>query len=332
MKEFVSKEFTVLTPFSIIQKDVAEIIDTTGEPSVIKISGYANWSGNDESGKTYIDLTGDVVVPHGTDTSVWETNPQILWQHNRDLTIGKGLRLEKRLDGLYLEAEIHADAMDQKDWYRLKSGLVSMFSIGFRTLDGEWRQLGNEEAFFITKSLLMEVSIVSIPCNSKSSFSQIKSLDGGFTSGDRASFSGNEKGLEAENQQTEIKDIPMKITVKRADLLSTTELETFKSLGGDTEAEVEVSLGDFIKEVVAKEVATVLEAKAQEEAAEKEAAEEAAKVAAADAEKAAADAAAMEAEQAELAAAQAADAEEKELADELFSLKELVDNLKVLAV
>jgi len=197
-----TKEFTVLTPFTVKEADVQ---DRTGE-NVLKVVGYCNWAGKDMLGRTYTDLAGDVVVPSGVDLSVWSENPQILWQHNREQSIGKGLLMEKREDGLYIEAEIHKDAMDHKDFYRVKSGLVSMFSIGFRTYDCEYRDVDGMDAFFITKSLLLEVSIVSIPANSKSSFSVLKSLDGlGFTS------DACKRSSTAVDQKEQDEVLPMKI-------------------------------------------------------------------------------------------------------------------------
>jgi HK97 family phage prohead protease len=321
MEEFKTKEFTVLTPFSIVTKDAATVTDITSD-NVIRIAGYANWSGSDDTGKTYVDLTGDVVVPSGVDTSVWSLNPQILWQHDREETIGVGITLEKRSDGVYIEAEIHRDAMDEKEWYRVKSGLVKMFSIGFKTQAGEYREVDGDDVFFITKALLLEVSIVSIPANSKSSFSQIKSLGDGFTS-DKASIMDEDK--EHKNNTKDTKDTTMtNIKVKRAELLSAADLESFKKLGGDTEADVEVSLADFIKGMVAQEVSSILAER------EKYAAEVAQKAAELEAEKAAE----LEAEKAAEVEAQAiVDAEakieeEKALADEVVSLKELVDTLK----
>jgi len=302
-----TKEFTLLTPFSI--EKAADVVDNTSD-KIIKISGCANFSGLDENGKTYSDLVNDIVVPHGMDTSVYALNPQILLQHDRNKTVGRALTVEKRTDGIYITAEIHADAMSAQDFYRVKSGLICMYSLGFKTRKGEWKKVDNKEVWYITDSLLLECSLVSIPANSKSGFSVlVKSLnDEGFTSEVI-----KEKDAEPTNHK---EDDPMKITVKRADLLSATDLEKFKALGGDVEADVEISLADFIKDSVAKEVAAILAAKE----AEAVAAAEVAKTEALAAETAKAEAEA-------LAQAEALVQEEKEFNDELFVLKELVETL-----
>lgn len=317
--EFKTKEFTVLTPFSIVTKD-ASVTDSTGN-DIIKIAGMANFSGSDDQGGTYVDLVGDVVMPSGVDTSVWSINPQILWQHDREETIGEGILLEKRPDGIYIECFIHKGAMEDQDWYRVKSGLVKMFSIGFRTLDGTYQTIGDEDVFFITKCLLLEVSIVSIPANSKSSFSLVKSLNGGFTSDRKVALDTNSKGTQ---HKIDKEEILMNIKIKRSDMLSVADLETFKALGGDSETEVEVDIASYLKGLVAQEVASVLAAK-EKELAELKAAEEAKAITEAE------EAAKLEAEAkaAEDAAAESAKLEEeKALADEFAEYKALVETLK----
>ena len=322
LMEFKTKDFTILTPFSIVTKNEATVTDLVSE-NVIKIAGMANFSGIDEYGKTYVDITGDIVVPSGVDTSAWGINPQILWQHNRDETIGEGILLEKRPDGIYIECNIHKGAMEEKDWYRIKSGLVKMFSIGFRTLDAEYKTIDGDDVYFITRSLLLEVSVVSIPANSRSSFSQIKSLDGGFTSSREDFLEEVNNKTHSENEE----ELTMNIKLKRADLLTEADLDTFKSLGGNTEEEVEVGLSDFIKSIVAREVADILAAKesAQKEA-EAKAQEEAEAKAQEEAELKAAEEAKLSAE------AEAAKLEEaKEMEAELVELKALIDELRSLA-
>lgn len=262
MKTKQGLEFKVLSPFTV--KREADVVNTTDQ-RVLRISGYANWSGKDGEGKTYTDLDGDVVVPGGVDTTVWAVNPQILLQHDRDVTIGRGLSLEVRDDGLYLEAEIHADALDPKDWYRIKTGLLGMFSIGFRALDGEWKELDGRVVFFITRSLLLEVSIVSIPCNSHSSFSVIKSLAGG------RGFGGSDSAVEGNTKHV---GEPMKtVKVKYQDYLSAEAVEDLRTKGVDVDADVEMSFVTLIKHIAGQVAAEVvkgavddLQAKAEEAA------------------------------------------------------------------
>jgi len=291
-----TKEFNMMAPFSLTEKDATIV----GDENVITIAGYANYTGLDASGKTYIDIVGDLLSVDGIDLSVWASNPVILLGHNRDQVIGKGTRVEKRADGLFIECELHRSAMDEKDWYRLKSGLTCHYSIGFRTQDAMFKEVDGKEVYFITKSLLLECSCVNIPANSMSSFERIKELT---------------------DKETNEEIIMTNIKVKRADLLSVKDLEAFKSLGGNEAEEVEISVATFLKNLVAQEVASALEAKEKEskELQEKEAQELKEKEAAELAEKEAAE---------QEAADKAKLEEEKQLADELAEVKSLVETLK----
>jgi HK97 family phage prohead protease len=283
------KEFKMLTPFSIknipsnlpndspsgiLEPEVA-VVDETGD-EVIIISGYANYSGVDErTGVTYLDLVNDVVVPAGVDTSVWESNPQILWQHDREDTIGKGIKIEKRVDGLYIEATIHKSAMSYRDFYKIKSGLVNHFSVGFRTIDGEWKDVGNEEAWFITRSLLLEVSVVGIPANSPSKFQIVKSDDGieGFRVEDLNKVD-KESTVDETKSITE-DTLPMKVKVTTRDLVSEAKSAELEAAGVDVSAEVEVELSTYIAGIVKDSVDAAFAAKAEEEAKEAREAKEA---------------------------------------------------------
>jgi HK97 family phage prohead protease len=299
MAEFKTKTFNMLTPFSLVEKE-ASILDSA---TTLTISGYANYSGPDSTGKTYVDLVGDVVSVEGMDVSMWASNPIILMNHSRDQVIGRGIKVEKRSDGVFIEAEIHKEAMTPQDWYRIKAGLICRYSIGFRTLDGMYKEVDGEEIFFITKSLLMESSCVSLPCNQMSAFSVVKSMpDGTFTNDPKEKY----KELIVPTNDNTQEDAIMNIKVRRADLLKGTELETFKQLGGDAEAEVEISLADFIKGIVADALTTAFDAKAAEEAAKQ-----------------------AEADAAALIEAEAKAAEEKA---ELDELKSIIESLKALAV
>lgn len=315
MAEFKTSDFKILAPFHLVEKDA----NVLGEETSLTIAGYCNYCGTDASGKTYVDLTGDVVEPMGMDVSVWADNPVILMNHERDSVIGKGINIEKRPDGIYLECTIFKDAMDAKDWYRIKSGLINRFSVGFRTQAACYKEIDDQDVFFITKSLLLEVSCVSIPACSPASFNIIKALpDGSFTS------NSEEKYKEDEPQQDKEETAMTNIKVKRADLLSADQLDAFKSLGGDVEAEVEVTLSAFVKGLVEREVAELLAAK------EKEAQEAAVAAAEVEAVKAAevAEVAAAEAEAAKAVEDAAKLEEEKALADELGEYKALIETLK----
>jgi HK97 family phage prohead protease len=324
MKE---QRFHVLAPFEIKAPTAPphdpEMVDT-GDSEIIKIAGYANFSGKVEEGDVFVDLVGDVVVPSGIDVSVWKKNPQILLQHDREYTIGRGLSVTKKKDGLYIEAEIHKGAMEEEEFYRIKSGLISYFSIGFRTLAGEMKKVGDRHAYFITKSLLLEVSLVSIPCNGESAFTLVKSLpdDQGFYAGELGEgttqkFSAsveNENHTQGEGIMLKLRDILPAATVK--------EMETL-GLSAELDAEKEVSFAD-LKALLKEEIKAEIKAELK---AETEAAAEEAEKAAKEAEE---KAAAEEAEKAAKEAEEKAAAEEAEKAEIAEMIKKMAEQLAVL--
>lgn len=138
----------------------AETIDS------IYIEGYA--STND------VDRSGDVVP-----TKVWEAgltnylkNPIILCQHDYDDPIGR--MVEHRVDstGLWVKARISAAA---ECFSLVKDGVLTAFSIGFRILDAEYNAAA--EVFMIKELELVEISVVSVPCNQNTLFNLAKSFE-----------------------------------------------------------------------------------------------------------------------------------------------------------
>lgn len=244
--------FNLLVPFSI-KAGEAEDLET------LKISGIANFCGDLEDPNCIeVDLAGEVVVPSGMDLKIYKQNPQILWQHTRDYSVGVCDKITKKADGIYIEATIHKGAMEEEDWYRVKNGLVTRLSVGFRCKGGEYKEINGRQVYFITKSLLLEISLVSIPASSSSAFSVIKSL-GEDTEG---IYSG--ELYEVEKELAEEVNIPIGDTmkIKMLDILSETDIAKFKSLGleSELEKETEVEIKQYVDSIVK---AAVAEAKAE---------------------------------------------------------------------
>lgn len=132
----------------------------------IYIEGYA--STND------VDRAGDIVPK-----SVWEDgiknylkNPIVLAQHDHDDPIGR--MVEHKIDdkGLWIKARISAAA---EVFNLIKDGVLTAFSIGFRVLDAEYNSA--TELFVIKELELMEISVVSVPCNQNTLFSLSKAFN-----------------------------------------------------------------------------------------------------------------------------------------------------------
>lgn len=133
----------------------------------IFIEGYA--STND------IDRSGDVVM-----SGVWEKglenylkNPIILLQHDYDEPIGRMVDYKIDSKGLWIKARISAAA--EEAFNLIKDGVLTTFSIGFRIVDAEYNSVA--EIFLIKEIELVEISVVSVPCNQNAIFSLAKAFD-----------------------------------------------------------------------------------------------------------------------------------------------------------
>jgi len=133
----------------------------------IFIEGYA--STND------VDRAGDVVS-----SSVWEKgiqnylkNPIILAQHDHDDPVGR--MVDYRIDdkGLWIKARVSAAA---EIFNLVRDKVLTAFSIGFRVVDAEYNAAA--EIFMVKELELVEISIVSVPCNQNTIFSLAKAFSG----------------------------------------------------------------------------------------------------------------------------------------------------------
>lgn len=144
----------------LIDWDIKQVNkDASGK---IVIKGYANTVDKDR--------VGDVVLPKAFEKTLKEylDNPVILYQHNWDLVIGKCVKAEITDTGLYIEAEI-SQAKDVEDVRtKIAEGSLKTFSIGYNELDADYDEANSCN---VVKELeLMEISVVTIPCNPKAKF------------------------------------------------------------------------------------------------------------------------------------------------------------------
>jgi len=142
-----------------------ELPAATDKIDSIFIEGYAS--------TVDVDRQGDVVP-----ASVWEKgmqnylkNPIILSQHDHDDPIGR--MVEHKLDakGLYIKARISAAA---EVFSLIKDEVLTAFSIGFRILDAEYNSAA--EVFLVKELELIEISVVSVPCNQNTLFNLSKAF------------------------------------------------------------------------------------------------------------------------------------------------------------
>lgn len=117
-----------------------------------------------------VDSYGDIVVQKGINLSRFKNNPIILYQHNPDEPIGKAVDIRVSEKGLVADIELAPEGVSERiDTIRglLKAGILKAVSIGFTAEDYEPIRNDDNEmtGFKFLKSLLHEISVVSIPAN-----------------------------------------------------------------------------------------------------------------------------------------------------------------------
>jgi len=136
----------------------------------IKIAGYANTTAKDRSG----DIVTAEAWAKGIDN--YRRNPVLLYQHKHDCPIGRveNIRVDKK--GIFVEGMV-SEAAEKNHGVQtlIKDGALKSFSVGFRVKDGKYNR--EDDSMMITEVELLEISVVSVPCNQDSLFSIRKSFD-----------------------------------------------------------------------------------------------------------------------------------------------------------
>ena len=130
---------------------------TMEEDGSITIRGYANTVAKDRAG----DVIPKSTWEKSTALSNYRKNPIILAHHDYTQPIGKATELNVTDKGLEIVAKISKGAGDVHKL--IDDGVLSTFSVGFRLNDAEWEDAS--DTFLITDLELLEVSVVSVPCN-----------------------------------------------------------------------------------------------------------------------------------------------------------------------
>ena len=136
----------------------------------LKIAGYANTTAKDRS--------GDVVTAEAWAKGVenFRRNPVMLYQHKHDTPIGRIDKIQVDKKGIFVEGSV-SDAAEKLHGIQtlIKDGALKSFSVGFRVKDGKYNR--EDDSMTITDVELLEISVVSVPCNQDSLFSIRKSFD-----------------------------------------------------------------------------------------------------------------------------------------------------------
>lgn len=159
----IKKKLTFSVP--ITQKDSVVVEGQPVDNQPLRISGYANTTKQDRS--------GDVIV-----TDAWLNggianymkNPIILAYHDHTQPIGTAEEVSVDSNGLKISAKISPAAEDV--YTLIKEGVLKAFSVGFYIKDAEYDSA--TDIFIIKDVELLEISVVSVPCNQDSLFEMSK--------------------------------------------------------------------------------------------------------------------------------------------------------------
>ncbi len=125
----------------------------------------------------YLDHAGDITVPGCFDLSIdfhkeQGTIPRFLFNHEDNLVVGKWISMEADDTGLLLKGKINLETELGKTIYQnLMAGDLDSFSIQYETLEEEDRDGVN----YLIAVHVVEVSVVTFPCNEASLLIDIKS-------------------------------------------------------------------------------------------------------------------------------------------------------------
>lgn len=111
-----------------------------------------------------VDRHGTIIDARGVDLDAYKRNPVVLFNHDYDRVVGRAANIQMRGDNIVAEVEWDEDDPFAAEIARkMRAGFLNAASVGFMVQDGE----DDEErgAYRITRSELVEFSIVAVPSN-----------------------------------------------------------------------------------------------------------------------------------------------------------------------
>lgn len=144
----------------------------------------------------HVDSDGDIMIPSGFNFSLFTSNPIVCWNHDYSLTpIGKAVQIEVLETGVRAEMEIETVTKFGCDvWNLVRGGFIKACSVGFIALETLTRKDAGFKSMLdsivsrygidvsgclriVTRCLLMENSLVTLPGNSNALIFGTKSLN-----------------------------------------------------------------------------------------------------------------------------------------------------------
>lgn len=164
LAELEGKSIEFGNNFQIINK-----ADDDSNVEEITIEGFASTSSKDRAW----DIIPVTAWADPDARANYLMNPIVLAYHDHTQPIGTCLDLEPKEGGLFVRIKL-VRSLNVKVFDAVRSGVLKSFSVGFRLKDLEYDE--DNDAFILTKLELIEISVVSVPCNPEAVFQVIKSI------------------------------------------------------------------------------------------------------------------------------------------------------------
>ena len=154
-----------------------EVYLTTSEQEkpveILRLEGWA-YKAKTSDGQYIIDSDSENIDTNNIELKRFYQNTMpLLFSHDQTQIAGKITGVRKEPEGLKIVAELYNfpdDALSSYVVPRVKSGLISAFSIGVLVKDFDVIEQNGEEYLQIKESEAFEVSLVSVPANSSALF------------------------------------------------------------------------------------------------------------------------------------------------------------------
>ena len=140
----------------------------------VKLSGagQGTFSGYAATFGPPADAVGDIIAVGAFTESLKARTPVMLWSHISAEPIGKWLRVEEDAKGLFVEGALSLKVQRASDAYALLLDGVGALSIGYKVRPGG--QSFNGDTRTLTALDLYEISLVSVPANSRAQITSVK--------------------------------------------------------------------------------------------------------------------------------------------------------------
>ena len=124
------------------------------------------------------DFADDIIEKGAFQKSISKRMPKLLWQHKTDEPIGIFTEAFEDAEGLKVKGQLLIKDVQRASEAHalLKAGAIDGLSIGF-SIPAGGAEMKSDGTRIIKEVNLHEVSLVTFPCNAKSTVSSVKSID-----------------------------------------------------------------------------------------------------------------------------------------------------------